>query len=821
MFRNYLTVAIRNIARHKVYSFINIAGLAIGMACCALILLYVQHELSYDAFHAKGDRIYQMVRETRDEEGGIRFSKGISGPFAPALKANFPEVEHAVRVTHGLTRFVQSDNEQFYHPGSQTRAADPDFFRIFDFEFIRGDRDIALRDPYSVVIREDVAERYFGSEDPIGKVITFADGRFRGDHTVTGVVRVPDNSSIQFEMMCSLHAGMIKDGYLIFQWENWQPGSNRAWRVFVVLREGADLATLKSKLPDFMERYMGKKVREKNTYHLQPLHRIHLYAAIDYDRRVQQASLTRSDSDIQTVYLFSAIAGLIMLIACVNFINLATARSANRAREVGVRKVSGAYRFQLIRQFLGEAILLSFLSFVLALGLVELSLPEFSAFVSKDLMPAKNLYHVLAMPGLVAFVGLLAGIYPAFFLSAFEPIVVLKGQLRNSLKGAVLRRGLVTFQFAISILLIISTVMIYRQLNYIQNKNLGFQKSHLVTMPLFLFDAQKKRFEPEDWLTNQYSTVKEAFLAYPNVLNATAHRAKLGLNTARMTDIHTKTKEAFQAIIQPADEHFLDTCEIQLVAGQTLQQSYRAGGTEKVLLNETAVKMLGWENPIGKQLSWANSSNIKVDGTVVGVVKDFHNQSLHEEIKPLLIWNSSHSFTQLSVRIRGDELPKTLAFLEQTWKQFLPDRPFDFEFADESLNQFYSKYQEIGQLVSVFTLLAIVVACLGLFGLAAFTAEQRTKEIGVRKVMGAPVRSIVLLLSKEFAKQVLVANVIAWPVAYFAVGDWLQNFAYRVDLSWWVFALAGVTALLIALGTVGYQALRAALANPIEALRYE
>ena len=833
MFKNYLTIAIRNLARHKVYSLINIAGLAIGMACCGLILLYVQHEFSYDRFHSKGDRIYRVLRETRYENGRAAMSPMLSGPFVPALKKDSPEIEHAVRVLSTVTRFVQSQDKQFNHHGSIILAAEPDFLRIFDFELIRGDRETALRDPYSVVMREDVAQRYFGAEDPIGKVITFTDGIFQGDHKVTGVVRIPENSSIQFEMVSSLHATMVRNNpFYRMLWENWQPVyALRKWNVFVVLRKGVDLDTLADKLPDFMERYMGKEVRERNTYHLQPLHRMHLYTKMDYGRNLSGDEI-QNYGDTQTAYLLLTIACLIMLIACVNFMNLATSRSTNRAKEVGLRKVSGAHRRQLVHQFLGEALLLSFLAFVLALGLVELTLPKFSAFVGKDMMPERSLYHLLAVPGLVCFVGLLAGSYPALFLSAFEPVVVLTGQFKTGLKGTVLRRGLVVFQFAMSILLIIGTATIYRQLNYMQNKNLGFQKSHLVSMYLFGLDRLKKVGDYENMLRIRYNAVKEAFLTHSNVQKATAYRFPMegssigevgsaGRSGGISRELRTETGETFRARFQEADEDFLETFEIKPIAGRGFQQSDMVGEPEKVLLNEAAVKMLGWKDPIGKQITFNYVSSASRKCTVIGVVENFHYQSLRDKIEPLVIWNRPTVFYWLAFRIRGDDVPETLAFLEQTWKQFLPDRPFEFEFVDESVNRVYRTDQKLAQMVGTFALLAIVVACLGLFGLAAFTAEQRTKEIGVRKILGASVKSIVLLLSTEFAKLVLVANLIAWPVAYFAIGDWLQNFAYRVDVAWWVFALAGVTTLLIALGTVGYQALRAALSNPIDALRYE
>jgi len=813
MFRNYLTVAIRNIARHKVYSFINIAGLAIGMACCALILMYVQHELSYDTFHTKGDQIYRVMRKVKNEKGET-FYPSISGAAATEFLKDRPEVESVARVYgHNAIVWTKYQGRQFSHVSSSLLSADQEFFDVFDFALVLGDQQTALQEPFSMIITEAVAHRYFGTEDPMGKVITAEVNVLPGDYKVTGVVRLPENSSFKFDMVVS-STTPSQDSWYQKIWNEWSPQYyvNNV-QTYVVLHKGTDVGDVETMLYNFAVKHMDGELRDQLTYTFQPLTRMHLYTDADYGQ-LGSAGINIDYGNIQHIYLFSGIAVLIMLIACVNFMNLATARSSSRAKEVGMRKVSGAYRFQLIRQFLGEAMLLSFLAFVLAAGLIELTVPYFNAFVGKEVSSHISINYYLIVPFLVVFVGLLAGSYPAFFLSAFEPVAVLKGSLKTGLKGALLKRGLVVFQFAISILLIIGTITIYRQLNYMQTRNLGFDKTQIIQMPIFSRDRNNKT-DSATYLSMRHKTVKQVFKAHPDVLEATAYRLAMG--SGRISrQVVTEDGSQHQVYTQQIDEDFLSMYGIDLVAGRTFRDVIRLDENDKIIgdrgfvLNEAAVEKLGLENPVGKTI---HLSGFPFDPfPILGVVQNFHHQSLHKEIAPLIMINASMLFGNLGVKVRGESLPETIVFLEKTWQQFLPDRPFEFEFVDKSLNQLYSEDQKVGQLVGTFAGLAILVACLGLFGLAAYTAEQRTKEIGVRKVLGASVRSIVLLLSKEFATLVLVANLIAWPVAYFAVGNWLQNFAYRVDVAWWVFALAGMTALLIALGTVGY---------PIEALRYE
>lgn len=816
MFKNYLTIAIRNLTRHKIYSVINIAGLAIGMACCVIILLYVQHELSYDQFHQNTDRIYRVLRETRSNNGTPTIQAGTSGPLGPTLAEEFPEIESAVRMSgYGDFTWMRYQNKQHNHPLKSCLLVDTNMLDMFHFPLIYGNKETALKNPQSLVITQTVARLYFNDDDPTGRVVTIQSPWARGDFTITGVIDLPETSALQFNMLVSENTG-TPDGWLRDLWKNWKGTYRlRPIQTFIKLREGEDPKTLEAKLPTFMAQHMGQEVEAYNTYHLQPFSRIHLYNNIDYSHLNFDFSsefLQFQYGNIQNVYLFAAIAFLVLAIACVNFMNLSTARSTNRAREVGVRKAAGAHRLQLMQQFLSESMLLAFMAFILAIVLVILILPYFNAFLDIHMSPHENLSVAASIFGCMIFAGLLAGIYPAFFLSAFNPIDVLKGRLTSGQqRGSHLREGLVVFQFAISILLIIGTATIYRQLNYLQTKDLGFNKEHLVTLPIFRIDRMKKT-DYNTLLAARYQTVKDAFLAHPNVKHATVHRMEMGTDGGVLREVNLENGQVHQALMQESDADYLKTFEIKMVTGTPFVGDHRQTNQALFILNETAAKQFGLSDPIGKRVG---------AGTVVGIMKDFHGRPLHEKIRPMIVRNLTRFLNYLTLRVDKNHLPETMAFLEKTWKQFLPDQPFEYAFVDERLNSIYKFEMKVGQLAGIFSLLAIFVACLGLLGLASFSATQRTKEIGVRKVLGASTSHIVLLLSKDFVKWVLIANLLAWPTAYFVVQSWLNNFAYQVPLEIWVFALSSIIACIIALSTIGFQAIRAANTNPIEALRDE
>jgi putative ABC transport system permease protein len=791
MLRNHLTIALRHLLRQKLYSAINISGLAIGMACCILILLFIQHELSYDRFHERAERIYRVVRETKDQK--TLFSDRTSAPLGEMLHSNFPEVQAAVRVRSDRWTSIRRGERMFW---GRFCVADASIFEIFSFSLVKGDAATALAEPFSVVISEKIARTHFRDEDPLGQVITVETRTFtgKGDYMITGVLRdIPATSSIQFDFLTATPGEGRPGG----AWQGWTDSPWTPQETYVLLQEGHNPKELERKLPDFVAGYKGEG-SARMAYHLQPLTRIHLYSGADYG--------LQSMGNVHHIYLFSAIALFVLLIACINFVNLTTARSSCRSREVGLRKVVGARRGQLIRQFLGESLLLSLLALVFALVLTELSLPWFNAFVQKDLSLFDNLSVCLLLSGIALGVGFLAGCYPAFFLSAFRPVQVLKGSLSGGATRSRFREALVVFQFSIAIGLVTGTLAITRQVAYLNQKDLGFNKEQVVVV---------RPFTTKPALRDQYRTVKHAFQQHHNVLKASVFQGRLGWGPYQAEAVRPENKagEDWAMMRLAADDDFLETLEMELAAGQNLSDEIPDG----VLLNETAVRELGWKDPVGKQFGWGDR-----EGTVIGVVRDFHIRSLHEKIEPIFMVHTPTSFWYLALRINPGDSRETLSFIEKTWTQLIPDHSPSWMFLKYGI--WSNKYQaemRFSRMIGAFSLLAIAIACLGLFGLASFTTEQRTREIGIRKVLGASVSSITSLLSREFIHLVILANIMAWPVAYFAMNHWMTNFAYRTPLGIGIFALSGALVLAIGLASVSYQAVKASLANPVDALRYE
>lgn len=785
MLQNYLKIAVRNLARHRMYSAINVFGLAVGMTCCLLILVFVQYELSYDRFHTKADQIYRVMRGNTPR---------MPAPVAPLIQADYPDIQ----VVRLLPRFQNPVHVNHQHFKDDIAFVDASFFNVFTFPLIKGDDKTALKAPYTAVISETIAQKYFGQADPIGQMLKI-DVDHLAEYRITGIMRdMPVNSHFEFDVLTS-----FESLYDFLNAEITSRESGRYTYTYALLPEGRT-ETFRDYLRVFGSRY-SEGLEADYRFDMMPLTQIHLYSQPNYQLKV--------NGDINQVYLFSSVAGLVLLIACFNFMNLATARSAHRAREVGMRKVAGAYRAQLMGQFLGESVLLSVGALVLAVALTEVFIPVLGGFLGRDLMLVYNSWQVLfGLTSIAVGVGVLAGVYPALFLSGFQPAEVLKGRFGSTRKGVGFRRVLVVVQFAISVVLVVATGIVMQQKQFVRDKNLGFDKDHVVVI------RSASGVVPQD-----IDRLRKAFLQHPNVRGVSASTGIPGRRTITHTVYLKAGGEAEQTRHGPklimADEDFIDTYNIEMLSGRNFDPNRAEDKKNWVfLINETAVEMYGWRDPIGKDIVFSHNRG---GGKVIGIVKDFHFASLHTRVQPLIIAYRVPWVSYISVKIGPDNVANTLALLEETWRTLHPDLLLDSFFLDEQLNQLYRAEERMGTLLGMFSSIAILISCLGLFGLAAFTVERRTKEIGIRKVLGASVSQIVLLLSKEFAWLVLVANVIAWPLAFWSMRAWLENFAYRVAIDPAIFLIGGVLALIIALLTVSFHAIKAAQSNPVEALKVE
>ena len=800
MFKNYIKIAFRNIKKQKGYAFINILGLAIGMAACLMILLWVHDELNFDAYHENAGRIYRL---TIDANMGTQMKAPVSPtPAGPAMVEEYPEVLQSARLTRPNRSPVVVGDQDYFE--ENVAFADNSLFAIFSFPFLEGDPKTALATAYSAVITEDIAKKYFGSESPIGKVIRF-DGA--EEYAIMGVVEnVPINSHFQFSILRSMETRYAEARALM---ENWLAISQYT---YILLDENADPKGLEQKLPAFIDKNMGgilKAYGASVVLHLQPLKKIHLHSDFPGDIAAQ--------GDIRSVYLFSAIALFVLIIACINFVNLSTARSATRAKEVGMRKTLGAVRHRLVGQFLGESVLYSMLSLLLAIILILVTMPWFNALVGRRLS-----LNILQVPwlipgfiGLALIVGITAGSYPAFFLSSFHPVRVLRGRAKAGTRNLRFRRILVVAQFAISIVLIIGTMMIYKQLTYMKLKELGFDKEHVVVLPGL-----------SDVMEASYETMRNEFKSIPGVLNVGASSLVPGRGIMKSLF----QPEGFaQEQSQPMDYRFIDpgylsTLAVEIVEGRNFSEELSTDRTESTLINETAAEKFGWEDPVGKQFILdAQQSGQEGESriNVIGVIEDYHSTSLREKIEPMILFYDPTQCTTFSVRIAPTNVQKTLGLIQDKWKAIVLQKPFDYFFLDDAFDSQYRAEERMGNLTLRFSLLAILIGCLGLFGMASYTTEQRTKEIGIRKVLGASTGLIVRMLSKEYLVLVAVGNLIAWPVAYVLIKNWLDNFAYRTPLALWVFVAAAALSLAVALLTVSYQSIKAALSNPVKSLRYE
>jgi putative ABC transport system permease protein len=802
MLKNYFTIAFRSLLRHKVFSLINIWGLAIGMAACLLIVLFITDELRFDQHHVKKQQIYRV--EGASIRGGQNmepFAKTNFG-LAPLLKTAFPEIESYVRMDI-VPDLVKYEDQQFIE--EQIGFADSTFFDIFSFQFIQGNPAHALDEPNSVVITQSIARKYFGAENPLDKQMKINEDLVK----VTGVIKeAPRTSHFQVDLVVSIRT--VEPRYP--DWMRHPRSGGTSHYTYVLLPEKYTYQTLENQLNGFINKYVGENGTNFMRLTLQPLTKIHLYS--------QSNDQIQANGSITYVYIFAAVALIILLIACINYMNLTTARSIERAKEVGLRKVVGANKSQLVFQFLGESILISVLALLVAYVIAYLTMPWFNELSGKELSVSLTANAWIAF-GLFIFslvVGLLAGSYPAFFLSAFKMTSVLKGNVtRTGSSSLALRKSLVVLQFGISIMLIVSTLLIYTQMQFIQNTKLGINADQILTIPL------------SSNISAKFDALKTELLQNSQVQGVTGANNELTTGRTNWRQYKVKnnpTKETSIATMD-VDPDFFKTLQAEIIAGRGFSKDFPSDVKDAWVVNETAAKFLNLDNPVNETLA-GNVFNGKdwgmKEGRIIGVVKDFHFSSLHNEIKPAVFNLSSPAANPIQfmwVRIQSKDMPATIDFIERTWKKFETEFPLQYSFMDEDIENLYVAEQRFLQVFITFATLAIFIACLGIFGLASYTATQRTKEIGIRKVLGASVSSIVLLLSKDFTRLVLLSFVIAAPVAWYMMKQWLQNFAYHIDIGAGVFIISGLLALLIAWLTVSYQSIKAALMNPVKSLRNE
>ena len=805
MFRNYLLTTLRTIIKHRGFTFINVTGLAIGMACCIMILLFITDELSYDKYHENANQIYRAGIDGRLGDRDF-MTYTTAAPFARTMVEEFPEVINATRFLSGSNKLITYGDRNFIEDG--VYYTDSTVFDIFSWKMIKGNPKTALAGPNSIVFTESMAKKYFGNEDPMDKTVTFDNDR---EFNVTGIIKdIPHNSHFHFDFLASLST---------FEWSRNEHWLSDQYASYLLLDKGFTDADVEAKISDFVLKYVGPQVEEglgisleeweasgnRYGYFLEPLTGIYLNS--DATMHMEPVG------DKRYVIIFSIVAIFILIIACVNFMNLTTAKSSNRAKEVGIRKVAGARRGQLFFQFLNESFFLSILAMIIALVLVYLLLPDFNNITQKELTIKylSNWEYILGIILMTLFVGFFAGSYSSISLSSFNVLTVLKGKIQTGKKSAFFRSGLVVSQFAISVGIIIATIIVYNQLNYMQNKKLGFEKENVIIV------------ERPNALGDQLDAFKEELLRFPDIyaIAATTTVPGKGFNGSVFQKENAKSEEMIHFQRMNADYDFPKAMGMNIKEGRYFSKEY-SGDSACVVINESAVKSLGYDNPVGKFIIGYGNSDEQIRFQIIGVMEDFHTQSLHERIpNVVMFYTENYHASYMAVKVKNTDINKTLKTVEKKWQEFLPQQPFDYFFMDDHFNSLHSAESRTGKILGIFSVLALFIASLGLFGLSSFISEQRTKEIGIRKVLGSTVSGILILLSKQFTRWIIIANVIAWPTAYYFMDKWLQNFEYRIDINIILFVIAGVVSLFIALLTVSYQTIKAASANPVNSLRYE
>ncbi|MCE7053107.1 ABC transporter permease [Algoriphagus sp. AGSA1] len=804
MWKNYLKIAYRNLLKKKVYSFINIIGLGIGMACCVLIFMFVQDELSYDTYHEKGDRIFRVIHGAAQENVEPDLSTFWvwgNAPIGPALQLDFPEIEKVVQFSGRA--------DILFTVGEETQQEDGVFFMdstvfdVFSWELLEGDPKTALVAPFSVVLTESTARKYFGNEEALGKTMKGSEAAGRsnpGDYTVTGIMKdLPSNSHFKFNTLLSLSTFKQSRPDVFDAW-----GYVDTYTYFLV-NDQFDKANFDARVPDFIERRNGDN-GYGYTIAIEPLKNVYL--------RTDALRQPGDTGSLSNIYVFSIIGLFILAIAMINFMNLSTARSMERAKEVGIRKSIGADRRSLIFQFLGESLIIVVLAAVVGIILTTIAMPLMNDMTGKvfEISRIVNWQTIPAFLVIMLVIGLLAGSYPALVLSGFRPVMILKGINKSDARGVNFRKGLVVFQFSLSIALIAGTIIVYTQMSHLLDKDMGFDKEHMVVVD-YNYDEQ---------VNNVSSSLESELEKNPAILSVAFSRSVPGSHFPNAyTTLETLDGEMVgqaQPVFQVGLD-FIDHYGLELVAGRSYSRDYPSDSTSALVINEAAARQYGYSNPadiIGKKFDqWGRA------GEVIGVVKDFNYISLHNTVEALTLPFEAYASRYMSLKVTGEDLPATLSQIEGVWKQLAPHRPFIYSFLDEDFNKQYESDFRFRQIFTAFSVLAILIACLGLLGLATYTAEQRTKEIGIRKVLGANIGSIVGLLSKDFIKLVLIAIVIATPLAWYAMNKWLEGFAYQVSIHWWIFLVSGVLAVIVALVTISFQSVKAALMNPVNSLKSE
>lgn len=793
---NNLRFAYRNLVRTKAFSAINILGLLISLTAFILMSLYIENELNYDRFNSKADNIYRVV-DDKQTNALMQHGAGSAGPMAPALLNDFPQIKQAARIidAESLVKYKDKLFEE-----RKLYFADAAIFRIFDLPMVSGEAKTALTAPMSVILTQTTATRYFGKGNAVGETLLF-DGK---NMKVTGVIKdVPANSHLSFDILISMSTAQTKGSGYDWLFTNWY--SNNFY-TYILLPEGYAPDKLVGQFDSFADRNKANTAETKHHYNLEKLTDIYLHSD-----RENQAGKTGS---LKSLYVFSAIAVFILLIACINFINLSTARAAERAKEVAIKKVNGVSRGQLVAQFFIESFLMAGIALVLGVFAAFLMLPAFNIFAGKQInFDPLTPIHIACLSIILLVVGVLSGTYPAFVLSGFNPVEALKGNIQSSFWSIAIRKWLVIFQFAVSIILIISSIVVYNQLQFMQKHDLGFNPSQTLVL----------NFEGDNSVQRRSQLIRDELLRIKGVKNVTASSSVPGnMNPGGWSmEFAKRTGDTVHAElpIYLTDFNFLSQYHISIVAGRALSAQFAQDTVESMILNESAVRKLGFKNA-------EEALGIKVgmypnDAKIVGIYKDFHFQSLQKPIEPLAIRYMPDKFRAFSVEITSANIRQTVNEITKLWHKMVPQRPLEYSFLNDSFNRQYESEVKFGQVFGIFTTLAISIACFGLFGLSLFSVKQRRKEIGIRKVIGATVAQITTLLSMDFIKLILTATVIASPIALYLMGKWIQSFAYRIEISWWIFVTGGLIATVVAISTVGYQAIKAATANPVKSLRTE